>query len=339
MLRRLRRTVPPVAAGIGLLLALPAAPAQAHTSLPAYLGLNELAPGTFAVVWRVPAVEGPPPAIFPVLPAHCTVPDIPTEVELPGSVVTNGVVACGETGLAGQTVAIDGLRVTIMDALVRIAFADGTSVTQILRPQEPSFVVGGQSNRRVDGWGYFRLGVDHILSGIDHLLFVFGVLWIVAGLRRLLEAITAFTVAHSITLGLATLGFVRVPPAPVEALVALSIVFLAVEIAQHDGGAESLTYRRPWVVAFAFGLLHGFGFAGTLSQIGIPPGDIPLALLSFNLGVEAGQLAFIAAALALLASLRTLEIRPRPWMRAAPAYTIGPLASFWFLQRCAVIFG
>ena len=325
--------------GIALLLALPAAPAQAHTSLPAYLGLNELAPGTFSIIWRVPAVEGPPPAIFPVLPAHCAAPDIPSAVELPGSIVTNGVVACGETGLAGQTIAIDGLRVTIMDTLVRIAFADGTSVTQILRPQEPSFVVGEQSNRRVDGWGYFRLGVDHILSGIDHLLFVFGVLWIVAGFRRLLKAITAFTVAHSITLGLATLGFVRVPPAPVEALVALSIVFLAVEIAQRDRGVASLTYRRPWVVAFAFGLLHGFGFAGTLSQIGIPPGDIPLALLSFNVGVEIGQIAFITAALALFAALRTLEIRARPWMQSVPAYTIGCLGSFWFLQRCAVVFG
>ena len=337
--RRMRRVAWPFAVSAGLLLALPAAPARAHTSLPAYLGLNELAPGTFAVIWRIPAVEGPPPAIVPVLPAHCTVPDIPTEVELPGSVVTNGVVACGETGLAGQTIGIDGLRVTIMDALVRIQFADGNSATQILRPQEPSFVVGEQANRRVDGWGYFRLGVDHILSGIDHLLFVFGVLWIVAGFRRLLKAITAFTVAHSITLGLATLGFVRVPPAPVEALVALSIVFLAVEIAQRDREAPSLTYRRPWVVAFAFGLLHGFGFAGTLSQIGIPPGDIPLALLSFNVGVEVGQIAFITAALALFAALRILEVHPRPWMRSVPAYTIGSLATFWFLQRCALIFG
>ena len=339
LLHRMRRSVRPGALAIGLLLSLPAAPAQAHTSLPAYLGLNELAPGTFSIIWRVPAVEGPPPAIFPVLPAHCVVPDIPSEVELPGSIVTNGVVACGDTGLAGQTIAIDGLRVTIMDTLVRIEFADGTSLTQILRPQEPSFVVGEESNRRVDGWGYFRLGVDHILSGIDHLLFVFGVLWIVAGLRRLLKAITAFTVAHSITLGLATLGFVRVPPAPVEALVALSIVFLAVEIAQRDRGAASLTYRRPWVVAFAFGLLHGFGFAGTLSQIGIPPGDIPLALLSFNVGVEVGQIAFITAALALFAALRTLEVHPRPWMQSIPAYAIGCLGSFWFLQRCALIFG
>lgn len=328
------------AAGIGLLLALPAAPALAHTSLPAYLGLTELAPGTFSVIWRVPAVEGPPPAIFPVLPAHCAAPDIPSAVELPGSIVTNGVVACGEAGLAGETIAIDGLRVTIMDTLVRIAFADGSSVTRILRPQAPSFVVGGGAGPRIDGWGYFRLGVDHILSGIDHLLFVFGVLWLVAGAARLLKAVTAFTVAHSITLGLATLGFVHVPPAPVEALVALSIVFLAVEIARRDqAGAASLTRRRPWVVAFAFGLLHGFGFAGTLSQIGIPPGDIPLALLAFNVGVEAGQLGFIAAALALFASLRALEIHPRPWMHAVPAYTIGPLGSFWFLQRCTLIFG
>ena len=339
LLQRQRRRVHLAVIGSGLLLALPVAPAQAHTSLPAYLGLSELAPGTFSVIWRVPAVEGPPPDIAPVLPPHCVVPDIPSAVELPGSIFTSGVVACGQAGLVGETITIDGLRVTIMDTLVRIAFADGTSMTRILRPQEPSFVVGDDTERRVDGWGYFRLGVDHILSGIDHLLFVFGVLWIVAGLRRLLQAITAFTVAHSITLGLATLGFVRVPPAPVEALVALSIVFLAVEIARRDRGATSLTYRQPWVVAFAFGLLHGFGFAGTLSQIGIPPGDIPLALLSFNVGVEAGQIGFIAAALALFASLRTLEIHPRPWMQSVPAYTIGPLASLWFLQRCAVIFG
>ena len=324
---------------IGLLLLIAITPAQAHTSLPAYLELNELAPGTFSVIWRVPAVEGPPPAIYPVLPAHCIVPDAPSAVQTLGSIITSGVVTCGETGLVGETIEIDGLRVTIMDALIRIAFLDGTSVTQVLRAQEPSFVVREGGAGRVDGWGYFRLGIDHILSGIDHLLFVFGLLLIVVGFRRLLKAITAFTVAHSITLGLAALGLVRVPPAPIEALVALSIVFLATELAQYERGNASLTYRKPWLVAFAFGLLHGFGFAGTLTEIGIPSGDIPVALLSFNVGVEAGQLAFITASLALFYSLRTLEIRSQPWMRPVPAYTIGSFASLWFLQRCAVIFG
>ena len=180
--------------------------------------------------------------------------------------------------------------------------------------------------------------MDHILSGIDHLLFVLGLLLLAVGFRQLLKAVTAFTVAHSITLGLATVGLVRVPPAQVEALVALSIVFLAAELVQREQRNTSLTYRKPWVVAFAFGLLHGFGFAGTLSEIGVPSGDIPLALLSFNIGVETGQLVFIAASLALFYSLRTLEIRPQPWIRPVPAYTIGSFASFWFLQRCALIF-
>ena len=326
------------AVGIGLALAAAAAPVRAHTSLPAYLEFSEIAPGTFSVVWRVPSVEGPPPALTPVLPAHCAAPDVPSAVRMPGSVITSGVVTCGRSGLVGRTIGIEGLQATIMDALVRIAFADGSSVTQVLRPQAPSFVVREPGDGHVDGWGYFRLGIDHILSGVDHLLFVFGILWIVAGFRRLLQAITAFTAAHSITLGLATLGVVRVPTAPVEALIALSIVLLAVEIARRDRGAGGLTARKPWLAAFTFGLLHGFGFAGALSQIGLPTGDVPLALLAFNLGVEAGQIAFIAAATVLLRATQALRVRPRPWMRAVPAYTIGSFASFWLLQRCAALF-
>ncbi len=323
--------------GIALLLVISVATVQAHTSLPAYLELTEVAPGTFTVVWRVPAVEGPPPAIFPVLPAHCSTPEVPSAVQALGSVITSGVVACGTTGLADETIAVDGLRVQIMDVLVRVAFLDGTSVTHVLKPAAPSFVVSTGSGSSVDGWGYFRLGIDHILSGIDHLLFVLGLLLLVSGFRRLLKAVTAFTAAHSMTLGLAVAGLVHVPPAPVEALIALSIVFLAVELVQHERGRARLTHRKPWLVAFAFGLLHGFGFAGALSQIGIPSDDIPVALLSFNLGVEAGQLAFIGAALAVFFGLRVFELRLQPWMRLAPGYTIGSLASLWFLQRCALI--
>ena len=326
-------------AGIGLIVLLSAVSARAHTSLPAYLELNEVAAGTFTVVWRVPAAEGPPPAIYPVLPAHCSAPDVPAAVQALGSVITSGVVACGSAGLVDHLIAIDGLRVQIMDVLVRIAFLDGTRLTRVLKPDAPSFVVQMVQGSGTDGWGYVRLGIDHILSGIDHLLFVFGLLLLVAGVRRLVKAVTAFTAAHSITLGLATVGLVHVPPAPVEALIALSIVFLAVELVQYERGQMRLTHRKPWLVTFAFGLLHGFGFAGALSQIGLPSDDIPMALLSFNLGVEAGQLAFIAVALVVFAALRRVELRPQPWMRLVPAYIIGTLASLWFVERCALLIG
>lgn len=332
--------LPPIGVlGLAFLLAAGTS-VQAHTSLPGYLELTEVGSGSFEVLWRVPAVEGPPPAIYPVFPAHCTTPRDPSEVSAITSIVSHGVIVCASKGLVGHPVAIEGLRVTIMDVVVRIAFANGNGLTHVLRPQEPAFVVRSNPGRaRVDVAGYLRLGVDHILSGIDHLLFVFGLLLIIAGLRRLLKAITAFTVAHSITLGLAAFGIVRLPPTPIEAVVALSIVFLAGELARHERGlVDGLSYRRPWVVAFAFGLLHGFGFAGTLSQIGIPSGDIPLALLFFNLGVEIGQVGFIAGCLVLFSSLRSLEIRHPVWMRPIPAYAIGSFASFWFLQRCTLIF-
>ena len=322
-----------------MLLLFAVAAVQAHTSLPAYLELSEVSAGTFTVVWRVPAAEGPPPAIYPVLPAHCSAPEIPAAIQALGSVITSGVVTCGPVGLVDHPIAVDGLRVQIMDVLVRIAFLDGTRVTRVLKPHAPSFVVHITEGSVADGWGYFRLGIDHILSGIDHLLFVFGLLLLITGFRRLVKAVTAFTLAHSITLGLTTVGLVHVPPAPVEALIALSIAFLAVELVHYERGQTRLTHRKPWLVAFVFGLLHGFGFAGALSQIGLPSDDIPIALLSFNLGVEVGQLAFIAGALVMFASLRAVSMRPQPWMRLVPAYVIGTLASLWFVERCILLLG
>jgi hypothetical protein len=263
--------------------------------------------------------------------------------QAPGAIIERGSVQCGANGLEGAVISISGLNVTILDVLVRITFADGSSVQRMLKPLETSFVVHKDGKNRIDVWGYITLGVGHILYGIDHLLFVLGLLLIVSGLGPLLRTITAFTVAHTITLGLAVFGVIHVAPTPVEAVIALSIVFLAVELAQHhrgkaDRGKEGLTYRQPWIVAFAFGLLHGFGFAGTLSKLGIPSGDIPQSLLFFNLGVEAGQLAFVAVFLAFIYSLRSLEIRWPAWTRRVPAYAIGSVASFWFLQRCAIIF-
>ncbi len=313
------------------------ATARAHTSLPAYLELKETAPGSFGMLWRIPSAEGPPPAIYPVFPLNCKIQHLVAE-EAPGSVVERGMIQCGPKGPTDARLEIEGLSVTILDVLVRITYSDGTSVTHILRPLEPSFVVRKDGQSRVDALGYVRLGIGHILYGVDHLLFVLGLLLIVPGFKKLVKTITAFTVAHTITLGLATFGLAHLAPTPIEAVIALSIVFLAAELAQYQRGIEGLTFRQPWVVAFAFGLLHGFGFAGTLSRIGIPSGDIPGALLSFNVGVEVGQIAFVAAFLAFVYSLRTLEIQWPRWALRLPSYAIGSLASLWFLQRCALIF-
>jgi HupE / UreJ protein len=321
-----------------ILLFLGTLQARAHTSLPGYLALQETSPGSFDLVWKVPTAEGPPPAIYPVFPVNCAMSKPLVAEQAAGAIIERGNVECGAKGLTGAAIAISGLNVTILDVLVRITFADGTSVQHMLKPLETSFIVHKDGKNRIDAWGYISLGVGHILYGIDHLLFVLGLLLIVRGTGLLLRTITAFTVAHTITLGLAVFGVVHIAPTPVEAVIALSIVFLAVELVQHHRGKEGLTYRQPWIVAFAFGLLHGFGFAGTLSRLGIPSGDIPQALLFFNLGVEAGQIAFVAVFLTFVYSLRTLEIRWPAWTQRVPAYAMGSVASFWFLQRCLIIF-
>jgi hydrogenase/urease accessory protein HupE len=237
--------------------------------------------------------------------------------------------------LRGQTLRIRGLEGTMTDALVRIEFADGSAWVKRLTPQEPAAAIPA----RQGGWAvageYLRLGVEHILGGVDHLLFVLALLLITRGFGRLVKTVTAFTVAHSITLALATLGFVHVPQRPVEAVIALSIVFVAAEIVHARRGREGMAARAPWMVAFTFGLLHGFGFAGALSEIGLPAGHIPLALFFFNVGVEVGQLLFIAAVLSLVALLRRGRMPLPGWAELVPPYAIGSVAMFWVLQRIA----
>jgi hypothetical protein len=235
--------------------------------------------------------------------------------------------------LRGQTVGISGLESTMTDALVRIVFRDGSAWVRRLTPQQPAATIPPLQS----GWSvaalYLKLGVEHILLGIDHLLFVLGLLIITRGTWLLVKTVTAFTVAHSLTLALATLGYVHVPPAPVEALIAMSIVFVAVEIVRMHQGRAGLTARAPWLVAFAFGLLHGLGFAGALSEVGLPAGHIPTALLFFNIGVEIGQLAFIAAVLGLMAVTRSIRLtRPR-WADLAVPYAVGSIAMFWVIER------
>jgi hydrogenase/urease accessory protein HupE len=234
---------------------------------------------------------------------------------------------------------IDGLDRTSTDVLVRFDFADGISEARRLTPGDPSFIVPTQPSRFEVVRTYFLLGVEHILLGIDHLLFVLALMLLVKGMGRIILTVTAFTLAHSLTLAGATLGFVQMPGPPVEAAIALSIVFVASEIIHSRRGNPGLTERYPWVVAFTFGLLHGFGFAGALAEIGLPQASIPMALLFFNVGVEVGQLLFIASLLAIFALARQITGRitvPQPaWAWAVPPYAIGSVAVFWVIQRIA----
>jgi hydrogenase/urease accessory protein HupE len=237
--------------------------------------------------------------------------------------------------LRGRSLRVEGLTATMTDVLVRVEFADGGSWAGRLTPQLPEVVIPVQPGGGTVARTYFALGVEHILLGIDHLLFVLALLLVTRGRKPLLLTITAFTVAHSITLALATLGLVSVPPAPVEAVIALSIVFVAGEILRARRGVEGLAARAPWIVAFAFGLLHGLGFAGALAQIGLPQGRIPIALLFFNVGVEAGQLVFVAGILGLAALGRRLPMTVPRWAELVPPYAIGIVAMFWVFQRVA----
>ncbi len=316
---------------------LPAA--QAHESRPAYLEIKETAPGQFSVLWRTPVLAGMR------LPLGLTMPDgvrnlrEPVVQLLTDSLVERRWIDAGRDGLAGKRVEIVGLQFTITDAFVRAQFLDGRTLQTIVRPSQPWVdIAASQSWWRVMGT-YIVEGIRHILFGADHLLFVLGLLLIVKDGWMLAKTVTAFTVAHSITLAIATLGYAQAPAVPVNAAIALSVLFLAPEIVRSWRGETSLTIRHPWAVAFAFGLLHGFGFASALTGAGLPRGDLPLALLSFNAGVEAGQLGFVALVLALERSFHVLEIRWPRWVQALPAYTVGSLGAFWTVQRLVVLLG
>jgi hydrogenase/urease accessory protein HupE len=313
-------------------LALPL-PGHSHEVRPAYLDLREDRPGEYSVLWKTPMLGEMRLALDPTFSG-------PVETLTPVATQTTGNAAVRTwrlraDRLRGQTLGVAGLEATLTDALVRIAFADGTAWVQRLTPQQPEVVIPTRQSAWDVAGTYLTLGIEHILLGVDHLLFVLALLLLSTGTWQLVKTVTAFTVAHSITLGLATLGFVHVPPKPVEAVIALSIVFAAVEIVQARRGLPGLSARMPWIAAFTFGLLHGFGFAGALSEVGLPQGHIPVALLFFNLGVEAGQLLFVAAVLAFMAGARRLRIAWPGWSEPAPAYAIGGLASFWVLQRVA----
>jgi hypothetical protein len=308
--------------------------AVAHEVRPAYLELREVSADTYDVLWKVPARGDRRLGLYVRLPATCVEIDDRRGGFIGGAYVQRWRVRT--TGaLVGETIHVDGLKTTLTDVLVRIERLDGSLQVARLVPTSPSVVVQAAPSRAQVAWTYLVLGVEHILLGIDHLLFVLALLLLVKGWKRIVGTITAFTVAHSLTLAAATLGLVHVPGPPVEATIALSIVFVAGEIEHARRGRPGITARWPWIVAFTFGLLHGLGFAGALSEVGLPERAIPLALLFFNLGVEAGQLLFIAAVAAAVAIVTRLPL-PRPtWAEIVPPYAIGGIAMFWVIERVA----
>lgn len=314
---------------------LSAVSAFAHEVRPAYLELREEAPGEFSVLFKTPMRGELRLALGVEFGGRTEALTLVTGRTTGDAAVQTWRLRAIEP-LHGATVRITGLDGTMTDALVRIEFADGTAWVQRLTPQQPAASIPQRQSGWVVAGTYLKLGVEHILLGIDHLLFVLALLFIARGTWLLVKTITAFTIAHSITLVLAALGYVHVPSRPVEAMIALSIALVAAEIVYAYRGRPSLTQRAPWIVAFAFGLLHGLGFAGALSEIGLPQGHIPVALLFFNVGVEIGQLLFVAGMLSAAAVFRSYRTMLPQWARLLPPYAIGSAAMFWVFQRMAV---
>ena len=316
-----------------LLLALAAAaPAEAHQFAPALLEIAELSADEAQVSWKQPAIRVQGSQLRPVLPVECEGIGDP-QVQREGSGLrARWRIRCPE-GLTGKSVGVEGIAGSQADVLLRITLRDGRRIRHVLKAEAPSFRIDADSSRAGVFRDYAELGVEHILLGSDHLLFVLALVLLVGWGRSLLWTITSFTAGHSVTLALASLGVVHVPQAPIEAAIALSIYFLAVELTGVRLGRKTLTQRAPWAVAAGFGLLHGLGFAGALADVGLPTAEIPLALFSFNVGLELGQLAFVGAVLLGAAALRRLPVAWPQWSRALPAYGIGTMATFWFLER------
>jgi hydrogenase/urease accessory protein HupE len=322
-------------AGVLLVLAWTRA-AAAHEARPGFLELRETAPETYSLLWKKPTGGEVEIQIAPVVPEGCRLATPDRQQLTPGAMIVRGMLTCAG-GLAGKTIAIAGLDATITDVLVRVRHADGRLESHLLRPASPSVTLGAVTSLAERALGYVQLGVQHILLGVDHLLFVLGLMLIVSDRFMLVKTITAFTLAHSITLAIATLGYAQAPLPPLNAAIALSILFLGPEVVRRWRGGTSFTIRHPWVVAFAFGLLHGFGFASGLTAMGLPRGEIPLALLLFNVGVELGQIAFVLLVILLERSFRVLEVRWPVLVERLPGYAVGTLGAYWTIQRTLML--
>ena len=329
-----------ILAGFALLIAcfgvgLAAAPSRAHPLAPALLELKENTDGLVEVLWKRSSLSVPGSNVQPIVPEACPAKTQPSYEEQGVAVLVRWTIDCGEAGLVGRPVRVDGLGPAKIDTLVRIELADGRQIQRVLRRGEPSMIVPEKASRWNVFVDYLTVGFDHILSGADHLLFVFGLFLLCGSMRPLVKTITSFTVGHSITLSLAALGYTQLPTGPIEALIAASVLALAVELAR-DESKDTLMRRYPWPVALFFGLLHGMGFAGALREIGLPGGEIPMALFSFNIGIELGQLVFVFGLVLASLALTRIEL-PIIWPRRVAVYVMGSLAAFWTIERMTAI--
>ena len=304
--------------------------AHAHEVRPAYLQLTEQGDGSWTVMWKQALLEGRQLPLTPSFSPACEL-ESSRAPEFAGTATLMHYTA--RCPLHEARLTIDGLSATLTDVLVRVDRADGSTVNHLLRSSSPSVDLGNQAP---SAGSYLILGIEHLLFGIDHVLFVVGLVFLIPGRLNLLKTITAFMVAHSITLALSVLELVRVPQAPVEAVIALSILFLARELAMPPDQRSFLTRARPWIMAILFGLLHGFGFAGVLAEIGLPRDQLARSLFLFNVGIEVGQLLVILAMLLLLRGMTRLTASPIP--QTAYVWMMGCVAGMWTLDRISEIF-
>ena len=311
-------------------ITLAAPVSQAHELRPAYLELTQQEDFTYSVLWKTPVRFGRPLNIAPVFPDDCEATPATSNLSDTGDLINAYTLVCAQD-LRGRTLYVSGLEATLTDVIVFVQHPTGESLTLRATPDNTSVKLPEVQRTWQVVRNYFGLGVEHILLGPDHLLFVAGLVFLISGWRRLIETITAFTLAHSITLVGTSFNLFSLPPSPVQAVIALSIIFLAYEIANKQAGSERMSERRPWLVAASFGLLHGFGFAGALAELGLPENKITSALFAFNLGVEVGQFIFVAALLALLAVVKKIGFYAATEKLAS--YAIGITASVWLFER------
>jgi len=314
-------------------------PAFSHESQPGSLEIRQIDSDHYDISYRAPNYYGKPHPARLALPEEWLTTGQATKRNIGDSIVYHRVISTNQNSIEGMTISSPGIESTITNIFVRLTRLDSTQMSTVANAASPNVMLRGERAWYVTAGEYVTLGLHHILLGVDHLLFVLGLLMIVSSGMMLFKTITSFTVAHSITLAIATLGYAQAPLPPLNVAIALSILFLGPEIVRARRGESSLTIRFPWLVAFAFGLLHGFGFASGLSTVGMPSAELPWALLWFNVGVEIGQLLFVFLALALVWSFRTLEIRWPRWSLALPGYTIGSLGAYWTIQRTAILLG
>jgi len=314
--------------------------ALSHPLAPSLLELREQDGGRVEVRWKTSAYRPTGSRIEPRLPDWCKPAGEPRWSDAATYREVRFTLECGARGLRDAVIGVSDLDVSRTLALVRIELADGRLVRALLDGTRSSMTIPERESRVDVALGYLELGVEHLLTGLDHLLFVLGLCLLVGERRALLWTITAFTVGHSVTLTLATFDLVRFPQSVAETAIAFSIVLLAAEILREDDGGvpeRSLIRRRPWAMAFGFGLLHGLGFAGALAEVGLPQAEIPLALFAFNVGIEVGQLGFVAVLLVAARLARPLIARLPAHAVRLPAYAMGSLAAFWFFSRAGVV--